>query len=487
MINVLQVTPKGDKNSELTNTAVLNQTYRSNDDYLITIKTTDIEAFNTKGSAVSYDKIGGQYDMLIFGFRDSYNVNSTISDDAANAVNAFIKTGQSVMFTHDTVYINSGTTDNVWTSNFKESTGQTGTFTNIGRSARKQSTTVSKINDGLLTRFPFNLDSDTPDVASTHDQYFMLNLEDPSIVSWYNITGGTRDPDDSYNHYYTYSKGNVTYSGTGHVFSGNSGKFPKWEQYLFINTMYRAYMGSNHKPELTVYAPAAYSEDKDNVIPAYQEIPVSFLPQDPDLTDRKLHVKIEFTYTSGGKEVTETKYDSAQTDSGSVFSASYKNPLPTGGDLTIRIYAADKQGAWTEEIIPVKIREISANLQVSRSASGLLKDTLAERGKEFQLTYSIVPKPVQNQTGQAELMAITAPAFLPRKGRLLTWRSPALPVGISKSGTLAAGYTLSGGLPDIRDIADGSGKTSYPTCSRQPPGDGQGDADRQLSAEAQPR
>ena len=132
-INVLQVMPKDDKNSELTKTAVLNQTYLSNDDYLITIKTTDINAFNTAGSAVSYDKIGGQYDMLIFGFRDSYNVNSTISDDAANAVNAFIKTGQSVMFTHDTVYINSGTTDNVWTSNFKESTGQTGTFTNIGR------------------------------------------------------------------------------------------------------------------------------------------------------------------------------------------------------------------------------------------------------------------------------------------------------------------------------------------------------------------
>ena len=216
-------------------------------------------------------------------------------------------------------------------------------------------------------------------------------------------------------------------------------------------------MGSNHKPELTVYAPAAYSEAKDNVIPAYQEIPVSFLPQDPDLTDRKLHVKIEFTYTSGGKEVTETKYDSAQTDSGSVFSASYKNPLPAGGDLTVRIYAADKQGAWTEEIIPVKIREISANLQVSRSASGLLKDTLAERGKEFQLNYSIVPKPVQNQTGQAELMAITAPAFSEKLPPNL--EVTALPDGISKSGTLAAGYTLSGSLPDIRYSADGSGKT----------------------------
>ena len=245
-----------------------------------------------------------------------------------------------------------------------------------------------------------------------------------------------------------------------------------------MNTMYRAYMGSNHKPELTVYAPAAYSEAKDNVIPAYQEIPVSFLPQDPDLTDRKLHVKIEFTYTFGSKEVTETKYDSAQTDSSSVFSASYKNPLPAGGDLTVRIYAADKHGAWTEEIIPVKIREISANLQVSRSASGLLKDTLAERGKEFLLNYSIVPKPVQNQTGQAEHMAITAPAFSEKLPPNL--EVTALPDGISKSGTLAAGYTLSGGLPDIRYSADGSGKTY--TAIRQPPGDGQGDADRQLCA-----
>ena len=97
------------------------------------------------------------------------------------------------MFTHDTIYINSGTTDNVWTRNFKESAGQTERSPTSAK-CHNPSTEVSKVNDGLLTRFPFNLDVQTPAVASTHDQYFMLDLEDPSVVSWYNITGGHAIP-----------------------------------------------------------------------------------------------------------------------------------------------------------------------------------------------------------------------------------------------------------------------------------------------------
>ncbi len=463
-ISVLQVMPNGNTYSALTQNSVLTQSFLSSEDYSISIRTTDMTSFNKAGSETSYDKIGG-YDMLIFGFKDSYNGSAGISQLAANAVNAFIKTGQSVMFTHDTVYISSGTTDNVWTSNFKKSTGQTGTYTNIGLGARLASTAVQNVNDGLLTRFPFNLLTDsggkarTPKVASTHDQYFMLDLEDPDVVPWYNITGGSgsniRDPDDSYNHYYTYSKGNVTYSGTGHNFTNGASTFPEWEQQLFVNTMYRAYMGSNHKPDLNVQLPVAYSAAADNIIPAYQNIPVSFTPEDLDLNDRKLQAKVEFTYTKDGKKVTETKFQTTQALSGALISESYPNPLPQGGDIEVKISVQDKQGAKSEVVIPVKIRVVSADLQVSRSIDGLLKDSMAVRGKDFQLDYRILPQTVKNRAGEESRMVIASPTF--------TEKLPAnievsgLPAGFSKSGTLAEGYTISGNLADIQYRPDASG------------------------------
>jgi|GEM_PF-3154350 len=464
-ISVLQVMPNGNTYSALTQNSVLTQSFLSSEDYSISIRTTDMTSFNKAGSETSYDKISGRYDMLIFGFKDSYNGSAGISQPAADAVNAFIKTGQSVMFTHDTVYISSGTTDNVWTSNFKKSTGQTGTYTNIGLNARLASTTVQNVNDGLLTRFPFNLLTDsggkarTPKVASTHDQYFMLDLEDPDVVPWYNITGGSgsniRDPEDSYNHYYTYSKGNVTYSGTGHNFTTGASTFPEWEQQLFVNTMYRAYMGSNHKPDLNVQLPVAYSAAADNIIPAYQNIPVSFTPEDLDLNDRKLQAKVEFTYTKDGKKVTETKYQSSQALSGALISESYPNPLPKGGDIEVKFSVQDKQGAKSEVVIPVKIRVVSADLQVSRSIDGLLKESMAVRGKDFQLNYRILPQPVQNRQGEESRMVIASPTF--------TEKLPAnievsgLPAGFSKTGTLAEGYTISGNLADIQYRPDASG------------------------------
>ncbi|MGU3473746.1 DUF5057 domain-containing protein [Paenibacillus sp. D51F] len=463
-ISVLQVMPNNDASSALTSSTRMNQSYLTSDDYKISIRTIDMTGFNRKGTETSYDMIGnGRYDMLIFGFKDSYNTTAGISQAAADAVKDFIGTGQSVMFTHDTVFISGGTTDNIWTSNFKTITGQTKTYTNIGYGAPLTSTTVQNVNDGLLTRFPFNLITDsagnarTPEVAKTHDQYFVLDLEDPSIVPWYNISGGLRDDSgkksyDSYNHYYTYSKGNVTYSGTGHDLS-----FPPWEQQLFVNTMYRAYMGSNHKPELNVQLPVAYSAAAANIIPAYQDIPVSFTPEDLDLNDRKLQAKVEFTYTKNGKKVTETKYQSSQALSGALISESYSNPLPQGGDIEVKISVQDKQGARSEISIPVKIEVVSANLEVSRSIDGLYKDPMAIRGKDFQLNYRILPKPVQNRQGEASRMVIASPVF--------TEKLPAnievsgLPSGFTKSGTLAEGYTISGNLADIQYRPDASGSS----------------------------
>ncbi|MCM3750064.1 DUF5057 domain-containing protein [Paenibacillus pasadenensis] len=459
VIRVLQIMPGKDVNSSLKNNDVLSQSYLSSEDYRIELSTTGTDAFNTKGGAYGYDSIGSKYDMLLFGFRDSYNNAASMSEAAAGAVNAFIATGQSVMFTHDTVFIASGTTDNVWTRNFKGVTGQTGVMTNIGLKAPKPSTLVGKINDGLLTRFPFNLDAGTPSVASTHSQYFMLDLEDPAVIPWYNIKGGTRDDNDSWNHYYTYSKGNVTYSGTGHVFTGGSAGFPDWEERLFVNTMYRAYMGSNHKPELTVYSPAAYSEAAGNDIPSYQKIPVSFTAQDADYKDRKLNAKVEFLYKdSDGRSVVRTMYNSADLQTGALVAEAYENPLPGGGNLTIRFTASDKQGASVTESVEVRVKAVAAQLQVERSASGTLKGVYVEKDKEFQLNYAVRPQPISGLNAQTGGMTIASPSFsekLPPNVDIVT-----LPEGFTKSGSLSGGYTISGILPDIRYTSE-SGDSIY--------------------------
>ena len=134
-------------------------------------------------------------------------------------------------------------------------------------------------------------------IATTHNQYYTLDLEDPNVIPWYNITGSYRDPYDSWNHYYTYSKGNITYSGTGHTNTG----FPDEEQKLFVNTMYRAFLGSNHAPMLTVINPK-----ENDVIPAHQKIELSYTIQDFDLKDKKLSTKV---FLNNGKEEVYTQAD----------------------------------------------------------------------------------------------------------------------------------------------------------------------------------
>lgn len=85
-------------------------------------------------------------------------------------------------------------------------TGQMNPETNLGHNAINLSTKVKPVNDGLLMQYPFYLskrddsnqqiDISTPQIAPTHNQYFTLNLEDPEVVSWYNIqseASGTKD------------------------------------------------------------------------------------------------------------------------------------------------------------------------------------------------------------------------------------------------------------------------------------------------------
>jgi len=120
---------------------------------------------------------------------------------------------------------------------------------------------ATKINTGLITQYPFAI-SDKLSIASTHFQYYQLDLQadddhdgESDIVVWYTIGGSdstsntlyTASPKDVRNNYYIYSKGNVMYSGVGHsTVSGNSE-----EAKLFINTIVAAYKNGVQSPIVT--------------------------------------------------------------------------------------------------------------------------------------------------------------------------------------------------------------------------------------------
>lgn len=118
---------------------------------------------------------------------------------------------------------------------------------------------VSQVNEGQITTYPFDLNlkgfgrntstATTMRIATSHEQYYQLNMNSDDIVVWYCLANGRDNaynnlPNDAVNAYYIYNVGNVTYSGAGH--SGNS--VSTEEAKLFINTMIAAYRTNPEAP-----------------------------------------------------------------------------------------------------------------------------------------------------------------------------------------------------------------------------------------------
>ncbi|MDY3828539.1 MAG: DUF5057 domain-containing protein, partial [Clostridium sp.] len=252
-----------------------------------------------------------KYDMIIVGFADNY-ANNQLNTNACNAIEKFIKDGKSCMFTHDTLTLNTfgGINDN-WDmgvgpkefgQRFRDIAGQAryvDPYRNSGKKANASNleerdldgsiiphdklpsslgdntyslgttfymnnydptlkTEVRNVNGAQITSYPFNLSNSdnggtnpSPNeisVAETHTQWFQLNLEDEDVVPWFNLSGSNINSGDSRNFYYTYSKGNITYSGTGH-----SNGYPDSEMKLFVNTIIKADRGANFAPNVINY------------------------------------------------------------------------------------------------------------------------------------------------------------------------------------------------------------------------------------------
>ncbi|MDQ0192157.1 DUF5057 domain-containing protein [Paenibacillus wynnii] len=495
VIKVLQVMPTDRTDSNLLSEDYRNMdtSYLSKADYELQITPMDMSEFNSyisshTSATDTTSGLNGVYDMIVFGFQDMYDRVSTpmLSKAAADAVKAFAEeTKQSLMLTHDTIfrevdanpstpeldpYVESTTNGiqnlNYWSSYFHDMVGQALPRTYLGGSAVNPSTTVVPINDGLLTQYPFDLDnvaltSSTGryKVATTHDQFFPLNLERADVIPWYNISGSSRDTDDSYNHFYTYSVGNITFSGTGHT----NKNFPQWEQMLFVNTMYRAFTGANHAPEITVATPVDNSTK-----PSYQgKLVVSYTVNDWDIKDRNLITGIKFKvddeylsdYTMAEKTV----------QSGDTVTQTFNNPLPEGGALQIEIMARDSQGALATQKVNVTVEKVKSNLSISRSVSS---DTVERGDTEHPLilTYTITPNPIPAYTIQSgeqtiSQLNISNIEYSEKFPGQLEFLDP-LPAGMSKSGSLETGYTLTRSFANIGYHLSEDGKTFEPDSAQ---------------------
>lgn len=477
LVHILQILPSVEKNrtSSLLSTENMNQSFLKNDDYELNIQTKTMTQFNDYVKT-SYDSkqgygLNGTYDMLLLGFADIYNIKAAISPLAADAVVDFgDKTKQSVMFTHDTIYASTAQ----WRSKFQKMTGQINPETNLGLNAPNKSKTVVSVNSGLLTEYPFLL-SKTDDpvnkplyrVAQTHNQYFTLDLEDESVVPWYNISGNSRDTSDSWNHYYTYSKGNITYSGTGHIFvSGSTEKFPDWEQKLFVNTMYRAFTGANHAPEITVLSPQNNSSR-----PSYQkELMVSYTVDDWDFKDRIVSTSIHFK--ANNVPIPAMTVDNNSVVTGQTVTQTFNNPLPEGGQLEIEITAEDRQGAKSVQTIYLTIEKKSVLLETTRSLPSNVINNEVKKNEEVRITYQITPKPVPYDEVDSSLQG-TNTLILSDLQYSETFPPQldigSIPEGTITTGTLSSGYQLSLALGDITyQLTEQNGEKMYIPQKQQP-------------------
>ncbi len=468
-IRVLQVMTSNDTSS-LSKAENMVQSYLNDTAKKYSIAITPITFANFADKNV-YQNLNGKYDMIIFGFSDEYGrlTNSLLTKDIADYVKAFIQTGQAVMFTHDTILVNSNDTKNNWSTYFGDITGQNGVLTNLGYGNPFPSSKVQEVNSGMLTQFPFDLrtvsGSSTANskyygtIASTHNQYYMADLNDSDVVVWYNINNDTiRDNDDSYDHYYTYSKGNVTYSGTGHTNNG----FPDWEKKLFVNTMYRAYIGSNHAPTITVTAPVPAQGATDIIKKSYlKNLTLSYQVDDLDLKD--LYVWSTVRFKNGDKYLTQL--DSAdlkdqKTLKGTTITKSFENPFPDGGVLTVEIEARDKLGAKVVKSFNITIEKEKVALEATRTLkSGINANQEAEIDRPVTINYAIKAPDIKvgsglikaGEQGQAQLI-VSSLQFNETIPAGLSVDLTTLPTGMTASPNPATGATATTLSMKMKDI-----------------------------------
>lgn len=330
-------------------------------------------------SATISKDLNASYDMLIFGFQDSYGTAS-LKNEAFDRIKAFTNTGQGLMLTHDTIFRTKVTSSpGRWEADYAAASGQT-YYTNMGFGAPKRSKVAIRQNEGQMTSYPFSLTNEIS-IAQTHNQYFALDLEQPDLIPWYNIketetsTDTGRTIGDARNHYYMYTKGNITYSGAGHTAAFTD----VGEKNLFTNTMYRAFIGANHKPLIKNVLPNNQASYLNN-----EPLTISYQVNDYDLRDRVLKTRIYID--------NEKVYDNDKLKNNSFVSETFTGKLAGKTTAVIRIEAEDQRGAKTIETRTIQVVQPAASSPFTLSRS--IDPTTIPQGETATITYTIKPDPI---------------------------------------------------------------------------------------------
>ena len=150
-----------------------------------------------------------------------------------------------------------------------KSYAQTQGYSNMYAEGKKvdnaHTNTITKVNDGAITQYPFRMGDTINSIATTHGQYYQLGLEQDrdinDIVVWYCLFGGVygNSPNDVRNNYYLYSKGNVIYTGAGHSTINDDEEIK-----LFINAIVAAANVTAVQPQVNFVSalnPSAETEE----------------------------------------------------------------------------------------------------------------------------------------------------------------------------------------------------------------------------------
>lgn len=378
-VRVLQIKPNNGGNVSLTSLfnkempgGVSGEKYGNKaGHYKVDVTEATINEFNAGLASKNLRNLNGSYDMVVLGFVDDYSKYSVFNAAATAELDKFIQTKQSVMFTHDSIHFYHNL---ALTGVFKDDVGQAGGYTaglagflsaSIPIPLRDEypglnsnyylsnyqlispnntAKLVRPVNSTAITLYPFNLESYSQtqmSVASTHYQWFKLDLEDREVIPLFNLYKGSlgdRLNDDAMNNYYTYTKGNITYSGTGH-----SSGYPDYEVMLFVNTALKAYSVANHAPEITVFEPQDYGK----VNSLNSKFKLSFRPFDFDYEDTELNYKIYADYDGNGFVSAATP---AAAVNGNVVNLDINNK-PSIGSFKLKIEVTDARGAASSKII----------------------------------------------------------------------------------------------------------------------------------------
>jgi len=393
-------------------------------------------ALTTTTGVSAPTQLDTNYDMVIMGFADTYGGADLKKSAAIQGLKDFIATGQSVMFTHDTLTFQTNSTsgwDYNLTKEFRDIIGQniynkdplnpaiapsdnsnrlsypSGSSKSYGFSrltldranngnAFPNATSAAKLNDGLITKYPYVL-GNTLAVATTHHQYYQLDLEDPGLVPWFTLSGTGFNSVDGRNDYYTYSKGNITYSGTGHSTPNNSE-----EHKLFINTILKAARGANHAPTVEIYD----LKDNQEIYTNQTTLDFSFKASDLDLIkDSKLKAKLSITdnsthvttpVTDFQVETVQAQLDADHTfsiENNSIVKISMPKTVPaTTNNFAITVTVQDTTQATGLKTITLKqVSPPSLSLSTTGNNYFLAKDA-------GNLTFTIAPfnNPVKDMT-----------------------------------------------------------------------------------------